>query len=224
MNKTLKTALTVFVIFTNSVIEYGCVNAVIDGLKGVKFWVAMLFDSFSLTFALICLGLFSKLPFQTAQILGSLPFLLMIFLSTTFSPGAGVPGLKELRYVYARFYFWCMVPGVEDQMEGCPPSNVNILYLILSALVPLVVFLIIMGFAKLRKSKAHGKEEKKRAKLQDAEFRELQLELYGSRALRRFKGNMSMSMHSSRSDKSVGSQEEDQPKVEQVQDGVPSQV
>lgn len=93
----------------------------------------MFFDSMSLTFSLICLGecnlfarrmilcvevvltrcqlgrragLFSHLDFQTAQILGSLPFLLMIFLSTTFSPGSGVPVLKvcspkmpcELRY------------------------------------------------------------------------------------------------------------------------------
>ena len=37
--------------------------------------------------------------------------------STSFSPGAGVPGLKALRYLFARFYLSCRVPG---QMEGCP--------------------------------------------------------------------------------------------------------
>ena len=31
----------------------------------------------------------------------------MIFFSTTFSPGSGVAGVKELRYLFARFYLWC---------------------------------------------------------------------------------------------------------------------
>ena len=42
--------------------------------------------------------------------------LLLIFFSTTFSPGAGVPGLKALRYLFARFYLWCRVPGVLNQV------------------------------------------------------------------------------------------------------------
>merc|ERR1712166_1625841 len=68
------------------------------------------------TLTFICFGLYSKLPLQIVQILASLPFLFMIFFSTTFSPGAGVPGVKALRYLFARFYLWCRVPGVLNQM------------------------------------------------------------------------------------------------------------
>ena len=97
----------------------------------------MLFDSASLTLPFICFGLYSKLPLQIVQILASLPFLFMLFFSTTFSPGAGVPGVKALRYLFARFYLWCR-PGVlqlvevtsaeglvtyEPVMEGCPDED-----------------------------------------------------------------------------------------------------
>ena len=34
-----------------------------------------------------------------------------------------MPGLKALRYLFARFYLWCRVPGVLDQMEGCPDDD-----------------------------------------------------------------------------------------------------
>ena len=62
-------------------------------------WVSMLFDSASLTLPFICFGLYSRLPLQIVQILASLPFLFMIFFSTTFSPGSGVAGVKALRYL-----------------------------------------------------------------------------------------------------------------------------
>ena len=57
------------------------------------------------------------------QTLGSMPFLFMVFFSTTFSPGAGVTGLKNMRYLFARYYLWCRVPGYENLMEGCPSSD-----------------------------------------------------------------------------------------------------
>ena len=60
------------------------------------------------------------------QILASLPFLFMIFFSTTFSPGSGVAGVKELRYLFARFYLWCRLPGVKDYMENCPDDDMLI--------------------------------------------------------------------------------------------------
>merc|ERR1712226_1495685 len=81
----LKTALTVTVIFLVSLAEYGVVTAVIDDLSHIKFWVAMFFDSASMTFPFICLGVYSHLSFQLVEIIGSMPFLLMIFFSTTFS-------------------------------------------------------------------------------------------------------------------------------------------
>lgn len=186
LNRALKVCLTLSIVFIISIIEYGCVNAVINGLEAVKYWFSMLFDSSSLTFPLICMGVYTRLPFQTAQILGSLPFLLMIFLSTTFSPGSGVPVIKELRYLFARFYFWCQVPSVENQMEGCP-KNLTMLYLVLSALVGLFVFLCVQLLLKLRKKSKNITKNKERASMMDTEFQELQVELYGEKALRRLK-------------------------------------
>jgi len=109
MNKTLKTSLTLVLILLVSCIQFAITNAVTNGLESASFWMAMLFDSASLTFPFICFGLYTNLPFQAAQILSSMPFLLMIFFSTTFSPGAGLPVLKEMRFLFARFYFWCMM-------------------------------------------------------------------------------------------------------------------
>jgi hypothetical protein len=133
MNKALKSVLTLILIVTVSVIEWGIINACIDGLESASFWLAMLFDSASMTFPFIYFGLYTKLPFQAVQIFSTMPFLFMIFFSTTFSPGAGLPVLKELRYLFARFYFWCMIPGVRDEMENCPATDAaNKLYLVLS--------------------------------------------------------------------------------------------
>jgi len=184
MNKALKSVLTMILIFVVSLIQFGVTNAVIDGLESSSFWVAMLFDSASLTFPFICFGLYTKLPFQAVQIISSIPFLFMIFFSTTFSPGSGVAGLKELRYLFARFYFWCMIPGIRDSMENCPKSDsANLLYLILSGLVGLVLFLIAMGLVSLFRSKKKLKQSSKKNALKDEEFVELQVELYGEGVL-----------------------------------------
>jgi hypothetical protein len=164
MNKALKLCLTISIILIISVIEFGMVNVVIDGLGDVKFWVAILFDSASLTFPFACLGIYSGINLRALQILGSLPNLLAIFFSTTYSPGAGIPGLKALRYMYARFYFWCMVPGVQDQMEGCPRSDLNLLFLILSSLVDSFVFVCVSVLLKTCKIiKKEADETTKRA-------------------------------------------------------------
>ena len=104
MNKALKSSLTTLIILVIALIEFGCVNAVINGLESAYYLAALFFDSGSMTFPLICFGLYSPLPFQAVQILGSLPFLFMIFLSTTFSPGSGVEFFKEFRYLFSRFY------------------------------------------------------------------------------------------------------------------------
>merc|ERR1719491_2620785 len=83
---------------------------------------------------MVLFGLYSDLPDALVQIVGAMPFLFMIFFSTTFSPGAGVRGIKELRYLFSRYYLWCMLPGdISTKMEGCPESN-TLLYLILSSL------------------------------------------------------------------------------------------
>lgn len=146
----------------------------------------MIFDSGSMTFPMICFGIYTPLPFQAVQILGSLPFLMMIFFSTTFSPGAGVEFFKEFRYLFSRFYFWCKVPVVEDDMEGCPPDDINILYLILSGLLGLFLFVCTKLLFTLRSKHKKAKEEERRASHHDKEFHQLQTELYGEKAYRKF--------------------------------------
>ncbi|CAB9514741.1 expressed unknown protein [Seminavis robusta] len=187
MNKLLKTLLAMTMIFLIALLEYGFVNAVIGGLSSFDYFVAMFFDSASMTFPFICFGLYTNLPFQAVEMLGSMPFLFMIFFSTTFSPGSGVPGLKALRYLFSRFYFWCMVPVVDQQMEGCPAdSGLNLLYLCLSGLLGVFLFVIIMGGAAIIKSARKKKDGKRREAMKDDdEFQELQLELYGEKQLRK---------------------------------------
>jgi hypothetical protein len=202
-NRFLKTCLMLVLILIISLAEFGVVNLVIDGLSSVKFWVAMLMDSASMTFPLICLGLYTTMPFQAVQILGSLPFLLMIFLSTTFSPGAGVEGIKELRYIFSRFYFWCMVPGVQDDMEGCPDEDLNILYLILSGFIGVVLFIVVKITNSLSAKRHDLEEAGKLADMLDDDFQDLQIQLFGEKGLRHFKKLQStlsnVSTHSRRS-------------------------
>lgn len=203
MNKLLKTSLTMFLVFAISLLEYGFVNAVIGGLEDVDFWIAMLFDSGSMTFPFLCFGIYTSLPHQAVETFGSMPFLFMIFFSTTFSPGSGVPGFKELRYLFSRFYFWCMTPGVMDQMEGCPATQeLNLLYLCLSGLLGVFLFLVVMSFVTLYRNSIKAKRsEKLEAMKDDDEFIELQLEMYGEKQLRRLQhvdssGSLGNTVHS----------------------------
>jgi ABC-type lipoprotein export system ATPase subunit len=186
MNKILKSFVTLSLIFVISLIEWGCIVACSNGLEDVNLWLGLLFDSASMTFPFICLGVFTHMPFQAVQILGSLPFLLMIFLSTTFSPGAGVPVIKELRYLFVRFYLWCTIPGVMDDMEGCPAEDINLLYLILSAFVGVFFFVLAKGFQACQKDAEKLKDDEKRKQIMEMEEAQLlQVELYGEKALRR---------------------------------------
>lgn len=185
MNKFLKTCLTLGLLVIISTIQFGVMNIVIDTLGAGKFYVGILFDNLSLLISMVCLGLYTNLPQQAVQILGSMPFLFMIFFSTTFSPGAGVAGLKNLRYLFARYYLWCMTPGVQLSMEGCPESN-NLLYLVLSSLLTVFLFLAYMGvkqsYKKTHKVKA---ESSRRESMKTLAYAELQLELFGEKALHR---------------------------------------
>merc|ERR1712224_1040518 len=105
----LKSVVTLILLVVINVITFGCLIAAMEDqadnavVNDSGMWVSMLFDSASLTLPFICFGLYSRLPLQIVQILASLPFLFMIFFSTTFSPGSGVAGVKELRFLFARF-------------------------------------------------------------------------------------------------------------------------
>ena len=87
LNKFLKSCLTMFLIVSVSLVEYGLVNAVINGLEDINYWIAMFFDSGSMTFPFLCFGLYTTLPHQAVETFSTMPFLFMIFFSTTFSPG-----------------------------------------------------------------------------------------------------------------------------------------
>ena len=184
LNRALKSTLTVLIILIISFSEFGIVNFVISGLSSFKFWAGMFTDSAATTFPLICLGVYTRMDFQSVQIVGSLSFLLMIFLSTTFSPGAGIPVVKELRYVFSRYYFWCIVPGVENDMEGCPnDEGWIIVYMFLSSLAGVFVFLLAQFIAMIRNKGKETEQTKLRESMMDQEFAGLQISLYGEKAL-----------------------------------------
>jgi len=78
-----------------------------------------------------------------------------------------------------------MVPAVQDSMEGCPPDNLNLLFLVLSALLGLFVFLAVIAGLKIKKGQKKAVLEKsRRQSMMDAEFQKLQGELYGDKLKR----------------------------------------
>merc|ERR1712070_904961 len=140
----------------------------------------MLFDSASMTLPFICFGLYSSLPLQIVQIVSGMPFLFMIFFSTTFSPGAGVEGVKELRFLFARFYLWCRVPGVKEDMEGCPPDDTLVWYTILTGCLGLILFLSVQVVRTQLVGRWQAKRQDKKMELVRAtsKFSRIQAELH----------------------------------------------
>merc|ERR1712196_505762 len=121
----------------------------------------MLFDSASLTLPFICFGLYSRLPLQIVQILASLPFLFMIFFSTTFSPGSGVAGVK-------------------DYMEDCPDDDMLVGCVVGSGCLGMVLFVIfqlIRVFVVKRADASKTKAIKEEIAARPA-FAQIQSELY----------------------------------------------
>ena len=140
----LKSLVSLMLLVVITTIAWVCLIAVLDTpvTNDFDMWVAMLFDMASMTLSFICLGLYSTLPLQIVETIALLPFLFMIFFSSTFSPGAGVEGLKGLRFLFSRFYLWCRVPGVLNQMEGCPDDDMLVGCTIASGCLGMVLFII----------------------------------------------------------------------------------
>ena len=182
-NKALKCALTLVLFVFLACLEFGCANAVLDGFSSFRFWVAMLLDSSSMTSPLMYLGLYTRLPFELVQIIGFMPYLFMIFFSTTFSPGSGIGVLKELRYIFARFYFYCMIPSIQDVMEGCPADNLIMLYMGLSSIFFLSLFLLYKVTKRMIKWGKVKEIVDYQNKMKDDGFHDLQFELFGDRVL-----------------------------------------
>jgi energy-coupling factor transporter ATP-binding protein EcfA2 len=190
LSKTLKTLLALVIITVISLMQFSVISTVMDDMSTVKFWVAMLFDNLYLIAPFVCLGLYTSLSAQAVRVIGSLPFVLMILFSSTFSPGSGVEGLKELRYIFPRFYLWCMVPSIQDSMEGCPQEDYQImLSLILCAFLGLSLFLVPVVLLDIQKQciikrQARRQYQKNNSRSKDKEFMRLQTELYGEMATR----------------------------------------
>jgi len=185
-NMLLKTLLASVLCVFITVIWYFAVYAATDSFRNLKFLYAMMTENISLTFPFMFLGIYSNLPLQLVQILGGIPFIFMIYFSTTFAPGAGVPGLKELRYLFSRFYFWCIIPGVQDSMDGCP-AELNLLYMGLTSIMISSIFFVIRFILQRRASRGKKALKKELASHIDTnELTQLQEELYGKKDLKRF--------------------------------------
>ena len=187
MNKTLKSLLTLALIICISSTEYAIIQVVTPGnaLSGIDFYFGVLFDNAALMFPFVLLGLFTNINSQGAEIIGTIPFLFMILFSSSFSPGSGVQGVKILRYMFSRFYLWCMIPEVEGSMEGCPDDNV-LLYLILTSMLFSVMIIVFNLKNKIRKQFNVKKQaETIKKSMITTEFAELQVELFGIKALNR---------------------------------------
>merc|ERR1712216_1065354 len=181
----LKSVVTWILLVVINVITFGCLIAAMEDqvdnavVNDSGMWVSMLFDSAILTLPFICFGLYSRLPLQIVQILASLPFLFMIFFSTTFSPGSGVAGVKELRYLFARFYLWCRLPGVKEFMEDCPDDDMLVGFVGSGCLgmVLFVIFQLIRVFVVKRADASKTKAIKEEIAARPA-FAQIQSELY----------------------------------------------
>ena len=152
MNRTLKTIVTMLLLLVLSLIMFGVANLVVedDSLARTEIWVGLFTDLVFTLAPRICLSNFTSLDLHEVQLLGGLPFLGNLFFSTTYSPGGGLEGLTQLRYLFPRFYLWCIVPGVEAVMIGCPNDDSPImLYMCLASLVGVVLFLLVMAVSRL---------------------------------------------------------------------------
>ena len=93
-------------------------------------------------------------------------------------------------------YLWCILPDVQDDMEGCPDDeSLLVVYMTLSSLVGLFVFLFAQAILAIRKKNKDNEKAKLKEQMMDEDFAELQISLYGEKALRRL-NHMSSTMHS----------------------------
>ncbi len=191
MNKLPKTSLTLFLLLMTTIIQIGCQEAVFGVMTRaeftrIEFFFGILFNNVFQLIALICLGFYTEMPDKRVQILGQVLFLLSIIFSTSYSPGAGIKGAKELKYLFSTFYVWCMLP--EMGMEGCPAKNKTLLYLILASLIVPVLF-ILWKLGQAFYARLHQKKTTLSLLelMRSVEFAELQLELFGEKAIHTLK-------------------------------------
>ena len=82
-------------------------------------------------------------------------------------------------------------------MEGCPDTDLNVLYMILAALIGTFLFFVYETVRFIVRSSKTKKILSKQSKMKDDEVRDLQVELYGEGVL--LKDSLSNTNHSSTS-------------------------
>jgi hypothetical protein len=87
-----------------------------------------------------------------------------------------------------------MIPFVQDGMEGRPDEDLNVLYMVLSALIGTFLFAVYEITLFIVKASQTKKQIHEKNQLKDEEFRDLQVELYGEGVL--FKDSLSNTNHS----------------------------
>jgi hypothetical protein len=180
-----KSFLALALLFSLALFQYGIINVVIEGLSSPAILLGIFFDCFSNQVGFIIFGLYSSLPNETAYALAGLPCIASLFFSTTYSPGAGLPVLKDLRYLFPRFYLWCMVPDVQDDMEGCPADDsVHVLLMALSGTLYVWLFLGAMLVRMLINKARKAERKKERAAMEEShQFQTTRTRMFESKVL-----------------------------------------
>jgi ABC-type lipoprotein export system ATPase subunit len=183
-NKFLKMILTLSLLVMATFAEFGIINGVLDGFSDFKFLLALVCDNFFVLSPYVVLGIYADLSLQAIENLAGVLYMGVIFFSTTFSPGSGVSFVKILRYLYPRFYFWCMLPGLEGKMEGCPSDDRILWYMILSSMHAVTIFLLLQMLGKIKKLRHKKEKHEKLQEMIDESFLNLESELKSSRVIR----------------------------------------
>lgn len=171
----LKTVVAIALIFFIATATFGFAQIVLGTLSTFDIWLYMLTDCLFMMFNFIAFGIYSNMPLLAIQPIGGLPFVATIFFSTTFSPGAGIPGIKALRYLFTRYYYWCALPHVQDSMEGCPSRYVSLGLAVLTGCSSIFIFFMFPALqALLCRHKTRAADQKHTLFCTQPSFSEIQ--------------------------------------------------
>jgi hypothetical protein len=181
--KALKGAMAMIMILIGTLTQWAVLNVVSDSFTAFDLCLSMLLDTLSIVVPFIFFGLYTSLPLLEVDMVASIPFVLMVLFSTTFSPGSGTDALKWMRYLFPRFYFWCKLDGVGPLMEGCPASyNLNMGAMFLAAIFfPCLCVVYSLVRIRAKKRKRSVDDSRRKVVLAGENFGDLWKALYGDK-------------------------------------------